>query len=283
MSAISNKLIHSAHFINDTELNTFLFNNNTKLYELPIHLNHYVKCSLKTFLRRKTRLEVGFIKGDRHEAYNILNSSLTFEENNTRIMDKYIPKINEILKRSLNQIIYDYNKICPFILYSNHKFIGLFDEIKNVNYDFLKELINDPNVRYAYWNELLPEDFNVEKYKYYNIDLFHIPEYICKKHFIDYGKKENRIYKLTDLPEDFNVEIYKYYNPDLSFLSNDECEKHYINFGKKENRIYKLTDLPEDFNVEIYKYYNPDLSFLSKGECEKHYINFGKKEGRNYK
>ena len=283
MSAISNKFIHSAHFINESELNIFLFNQNSKLYDLPIHLNHYVKCSLKTFLRRKTRLEVGFINGDRHEAYNILNSSLTFEENNTRIMDKYIPKINEILKRPLNHIIHDYNHICPFMLFSNYRFFGLLDEIKNIDYNFLKDLLNDPNLRYAYWSELLPFDFDCQKYKYYNMDLIYTSEYICKKHYIEYGKKEGRIYKLTDLPTDFNFEKYKYYNPDLSSLSNVECEKHYIEYGKQEGRIYKLTNLPTDFNFEKYKYYNSDLFFLSKGECEKHYIEHGQNEGRIYK
>ena len=75
-------------------------------------------------------------------------------------------------------------------------------------------------------------DFNI--YKKYN-DLHNLNTDQLIHHYIHFGKKEGRIYKL---PDKFNVNNYRLLNPDLKNLNTDQLISHYINFGNKEFRMF---------------------------------------------
>jgi len=130
-------------------------------------------------------------------------------------------------------------------------------------------------------NYLFPKNFDFDMYRNLNKDLKYLDNVTLKKHYIEYGQYENRIYKL-DLPENFDVNEYKELNGDLFNL---EAKQHYIKYGQYENRIYKL-DLPEnfpkDFDVDIYKELNEDLKYFSNIEAKQHYIEYGQYENRIY-
>ena len=104
---------------------------------------------------------------------------------------------------------------------------------------------------------MLPEDFNVEDYKNYNLDLKNLTDEELKEHYILHGQRENRIYKLN-LPDDFNPEIYKLLNPDLEYLCDFSLKKHFLSHGQKEGRDYKDILFDENFFV---KYNNLELEY----------------------
>lgn len=84
----------------------------------------------------------------------------------------------------------------------------------------------------------LPEDFNPTLYKKYNPDLKDCTDEWVGWHYLNYGLKENRIYKIENLPEYFDAEQYRFLNPDLKSFNNYQCEAHYVKWGIKENRKY---------------------------------------------
>ena len=91
----------------------------------------------------------------------------------------------------------------------------------------------------------IPIDFSIEFYKIFNIDLKNFSDEDLIKHYIEYGKKENRKYKFI-VPLNFNSLIYKNLNTDLEHLNDDDLVKHYFLHGVKEKRKY-LTDNYIDF------------------------------------
>jgi GR25 family glycosyltransferase involved in LPS biosynthesis len=91
----------------------------------------------------------------------------------------------------------------------------------------------------------IPIDFSIEFYKIFNIDLKNFSDEDLIKHYIEYGKKENRKYKFI-VPLNFNSLIYKNLNSDLEHLNEENLVKHYFLHGVKEKRKY-LTDDYIDF------------------------------------
>ena len=87
------------------------------------------------------------------------------------------------------------------------------------------------------FNYLIPFDLNIPSYKVLNKDLSYMSHDDAIKHYIEYGKNENRKYKLN-LPDNFDTSIYKLLNKDLSHMSDEDALKHYIEYGKKEKRKY---------------------------------------------
>jgi hypothetical protein len=110
----------------------------------------------------------------------------------------------------------------------------IFDEFFKKN-KFIDKLFNGLIESYnSYYTHLYPTDFNFNIYNKYN-DLSKLNTNDLIKHYIDNGKKEDRIYKL---PHNFNVNSYRIKNQDLINLNYDKLINHYINFGYKENRPY---------------------------------------------
>ena len=94
---------------------------------------------------------------------------------------------------------------------------------------FLSNVMDELSKKLIY-----PIDFDLIIYKKYS-DLQHLNPSELINHYIHFGKKENRIYKL---PENFNHNNYRLLNSDLSNLNYDQLIEHYINFGHIENRKF---------------------------------------------
>jgi len=101
---------------------------------------------------------------------------------------------------------------------------------------FLENLINgfydnniDNNINFSF-----PIDFDEKIYSKYN-DIKNYSYNDLIKHYIEFGSKENRIYKL---PHEFDVNNYRKLHNDLINLNYDQLINHYVNFGHIENRSY---------------------------------------------
>lgn len=88
---------------------------------------------------------------------------------------------------------------------------------------------------------MIPIDFNVAEYYLLNPDLKNLAQYQLRKHYLNYGYKEQRKYKI-DVPDDFDCQTYKYLHNDISTMSDIQAKLHYFNHGRQEGRAYKLTD-----------------------------------------
>ena len=292
-----NKINNSHTLINDL----YYFDTNIKIFDLPIHLAHYHKISVKTYLKRRLRKEIGHINGNIRDSNNIISlltyDNDTYDEINP--MNKYIIEINKILNKEFyfpldyscinksNNIIQKYfnekNNLCSIIIYNNGITISPIKQICNINYELLQEIIYSNNLTYGKYHLLLPNDFNSELYKELNPDLQTYTNTEIKNHYLQYGKYENKLYNIDNLPDDFNVFMYKELNPDLQPLSDIQVKLHYIQYGKNEGKLYKIENVPDDFNVFMYKEINPDLQPLSDNQAKLHYIQYGKNEGKLYK
>ena len=86
-------------------------------------------------------------------------------------------------------------------------------------------------------NYRLPNNFNIDAYRLLNKDLERMDDKQCIKHYLTYGKNENRLYKI---PDDFNTDAYRLLNKDLENMDDKQCITHYLTYGKNENRSYKF-------------------------------------------
>ena len=142
-------------------------------------------------------------------------------------------------------------------------------------------------------NFQLPPDFNEEVYYKLNPDVKEVnnimPEFTASFHYVHFGFKENRSYKI-EIPPDFNEEVYYKLNPDVKEIHNIMPEftatYHYQHFGFKENRRYKI-ETPTDFVEEVYYKLNPDVkeinNIMPEFTASYHYQHFGFNENRCYK
>ena len=81
-------------------------------------------------------------------------------------------------------------------------------------------------------------EFYWEYYKELNPDL--IKAGLVKpndfiNHYKNYGKRENRPSKFSDLFPDFNLNEYKVLNSNLNFRTSSEYQHHYFSVGRKKN------------------------------------------------
>lgn len=103
----------------------------------------------------------------------------------------------------------------------------------------------------------LPRDFNVFIYLYLYVDVAeHCKDnpYCAKKHYLEFGKHENRVYSSPSIPQDFDWQLYLYLNHEVKNTASTyrEAIDHYIHHGIREKRNYKFLHIPEDFQPEIY-------------------------------
>ena len=122
---------------------------------------------------------------------------------------------------------------------------NLFENVDKESIKFLKLIIDN----------FLPKDFDVDCYRNLYEDLKYYDDFILKKHYLLYGKVENRSYKLLNknVPADFKWKEYLRINIDILKYYNDEYNstRHYMNYGVYEKRLYKESQL-EDVNFFIY-------------------------------
>jgi hypothetical protein len=241
LSEISNVIC--VHEIDKKNKKFFKLDHTVKLFELPIHINHYITNSIKLYLKRKLRIDIGLKNGNIRKyslMYDILSNYNNIE---TNIMEKYSKEINNILKNNINKTIIKNDNIDFF--YLNNKYIH-----KAENIEILYEMLQTDNLRYCKKDEFkyinldnIPKDFNVKEYIELNKDLMdlNMTEIEAYLHYDNTGYTENRKYKYENIPEDFNAKEYVELNEDLKNLKFTELEGkvHYEYDGYKENRKYK--------------------------------------------
>jgi hypothetical protein len=89
----------------------------------------------------------------------------------------------------------------------------------------------------------IPSDFDWKKYLELNKDLCCNNRSDAKRHYLEYGIKENRLYKfdISKIPIDFEWKEYIRLNKDLKDIDNKKgALLHYLTYGIKEKRAYKL-------------------------------------------
>ena len=258
----------------------YKFDYNTKLHELPIHINHYQINSVKTYFKRKLRNEVGWSHGKSRDVSEIYRFIINFNDNYSNIMDKYISRIDNMLYISKHNENHDENhdknNFLSYLIMNNN-YINSFNSIEE-----LKLILdNKSDLRYVSLDIDFPENFNINAYKDLNNDLYDLSVNDLYLHYLNFGRFENRKYSYKNyLPDDFDANIYKLLHEDLKKFSNKDAINHYIQYGKSENRIYKL---PHDFDANIYKDLHLDLHHFTEKEATYHYIQYGRFENRNYK
>jgi hypothetical protein len=140
---------------------------------------------------------------------------------NINNIKKYIELNKEIIFNKNNNFLLDEYNLSPIQIIKEY--------IKNIEENEKKNI-------FIY----LPIDFNIKIYRSIYKDLEKLDDNQLKNHYLNYGIKEKRIYKL---PEDFDPSIYKAIYNDLVNLDDNKLKSHYLNYGIKEKRIYKLPKL----------------------------------------
>jgi len=157
---------------------------------------------------------------------------------NVYVKSEFEDRIQSIMS-SINEIQLDLDNV------KKGKKIDLFETIDLTSSTILKLLIDT----------ILPKNFDFEIYRDLNGDLQSYDEIGLKKHYLIYGKHENRNYKVLNknVPDDFDWKEYLRMNIDLLKNFHDEYNTslHYINYGIHEHRMYKMSQL-EDVNFFIY-------------------------------
>lgn len=104
-------------------------------------------------------------------------------------------------------------------------------------------------------NSLLPKDFNWQIYRDLNYDLIDLDEMELKRHYLSYGRKENRMYIIAEnaLPKDFNWLEYIQMNIDIAkYLKTEKSTmSQYLKDGVLDKRLYKMSQL-EDVTFFVY-------------------------------
>ena len=86
-------------------------------------------------------------------------------------------------------------------------------------------------------------DFDPTTYRLLYSDLAGLDESSLRKHWLRYGRAENRIFNANHLPEDFNAMSYYFLNKDLTVGADPTAwaARHYLTFGLKEGRAYSVS------------------------------------------
>lgn len=174
-----------------------------------------------------------------------LNEYNKINENKMKHIDSYLSEINskiETKMKNLNSSITCISEKVDAHITTNPP---AFENVNCETSDLLKLLIEN----------LLPKDFDHENYRESNEDLKDYNEINLKKHYLFFGKAENRKYKVLhkNAPDDFNWKEYLRVNIELLKHFSDEYNttRHYINYGVYEKRMYKMSQL-EDVNFFVY-------------------------------
>ena len=97
---------------------------------------------------------------------------------------------------------------------------------------------------------ILPCGFDWKKYTNLYSDLKNLNEEQAKKHYLENGIKENRLYHIDNIPSGFDWKTYLELNSELQFTNETDSIVHYLQHGIKENRIY-VKKIPI-INTDIY-------------------------------
>jgi hypothetical protein len=81
--------------------------------------------------------------------------------------------------------------------------------------------------------------FNWRVYKALNTDLLFNTQIEFERHYLEYGRKERRLFSIFSQYPDFNHKDYQENYKDLKLYNKTDLEIHWILVGKKEGRTYK--------------------------------------------
>jgi hypothetical protein len=222
--------------------NQYRFNHNNKIFDIPIHLNHYQINSIKTYIKRKLRPEIGWDNERMRTAKDIYSFMLSYNDLYDNTMSKYADNIINLLpnnyikcldKDNLKLFFWkNTNYTIPYQLYLDNKPINIIDIN---NYEDIMRINESNNIEFKINDSIIPEDFYPDIYKKINIDLQNMSNQEALNHYVIFGYYENRKYKLYD---DFKPSVYKNLYEDLMNFTDEEAICHYINHGEKEGRKY---------------------------------------------
>ena len=275
--------ISNPHIVNNNN-RCFEFSCNSKLFDLPIHINHYQINSLKIYISRKLKLEIGYIGGKIRDPNDIFLFMLSNNDMYSDIMNKFSTNINNILKKDASNKIEDNLNIiyCTNCLYIND---NLTYNIST--YNELLKILNSNDIKYAKFEDLLPNDFEINNYRLLNKDLNNLTESELLNHYILFGSNENRKYINTKINKNNSSDSLKIDEDNSDYdIENNNLEKYETSdsdLSDFEKLPLDFDILPDDFDPEIYKNLHKDLKSMGNIDAINHYINFGKREKRIYK
>jgi hypothetical protein len=143
--------IHCIHSISQdhNKYKMFIYDRNSPLYSLPIHINHYITKAYKSVLRKKKDHCLGQTNNFNRTIHDILYMGMGGLNiiTNEHIMQKYVHNVNNILKYELNNnhidsSLYSTNGGTILINHVPLTKIGVLD-VNLINY-----IINCQNVEY---------------------------------------------------------------------------------------------------------------------------------------
>ena len=173
------------------------------------------------------------------------------------------------------------------------KYIQFYDDLeidnkKDAIDHFLKLGVNENRTYFLYEIQDI-NDFDWEKYLYHYEDLKHIDvnEDNAISHWLNYGKKEGRIFfRLDDIDDEKDdTNVFKYYKKD----DDDDDDKHNKDLEESVSIIKKsisnLSNKYIDFNWNKYLSFYNDISISenkTKEDAIKHWETIGSKDDRIY-
>ena len=195
--------ISNPHIINNNHT-CFQFSYTEKLFDLPIHINHYQINSVKTYISRKLKLEIGYVGGKIRDPNDIFLFMLSNNDIYSDIMNKFSENINIILKKDASNNVEDNLNIiyCINCLYVNDTLIYNIS-----SYNELLKILNSDTIKYAKFKDLLPNDFDVDNYRLLNKDLNNLTESELLNHYILFGSNENRKYKNNEKKSELKIKM----------------------------------------------------------------------------
>ena len=195
--------ISNPHIINNNHT-CFQFSYTEKLFDLPIHINHYQINSVKTYISRKLKLEIGYVGGKIRDPNDIFLFMLSNNDMYSDIMNKFSENINIILKKDASNNVEDNLNIiyCINCLYVNDTLIYNIS-----SYNELLKILNSDTIKYAKFKDLLPNDFDVDNYRLLNKDLNNLTESELLNHYILFGSNENRKYKNNEKKSELKIKM----------------------------------------------------------------------------
>jgi hypothetical protein len=200
----------------------------------PLHLAHYTKLGVRTYIKRKImRYDVAAKKHTvNYDPMTIWKYLLDWDDSSVALglMRKYCThdllsitgapqsNVKHVVIDELGRLVHNASTpsshaistrgsiIKPCKKWTNFHPINYGDDGRPLTsdnevleyYDALLGLIDDPEMRYCTWGEILPRDFDVSVYKSLNEDLECMGEYEAMRHFLYYGEGDGRRYRTDD-------------------------------------------------------------------------------------
>ena len=189
-----------------------------KIYKLP---DDFDPAIYKSIYKDLSFLSQEQLK--KHYLYNGVNEKRIYKLTTTEDFEEFIKNYKNIHDINFDDIYKLLHNKKENHTEQRHSIINKEDIEYTINKDYIDKI-------------KLPNDFNPHIYKKANKDLAHLSEENLKKHYLEFGYNEKRLYKI---PDDFDPLEYQKIHSDLNRLNNIQLKDHYIEYGYSEKRKYK--------------------------------------------